>query len=180
MHAALIAGGHEGALSDFLVDFLGGDKADDAVLYEVAELFFPCLQELLVGSEGLRILFRDGNLDAGEPALSFIQGKLQRCSKADGAGGGPLEGLPGVRNNAPAIVPVSGVDRIVAEVGEHLVAGPVAVNGGEAAPGGDQLGHCLHELRRAVRLNAAAQGRLVGHDLPRGLDGQVRDFVDRI
>ena len=159
------------------MDLLGRDQADHTVPDEVPELPLPRLEHLLVGREGPRIALRQGHLLTGASAPALVEGELQRRGEADRAGGRPLEGLAGVGHDAAAVVPVPRVDRVVAEVREHLIAGPIAVDGREAAARRDQLRHGLHERGRTVRLDAAAERGLVRHDRPGRLDRQIGDLV---
>ena len=85
-----------------------------------------------------------------------------------------------MRNYASAVVPVSCILRFISEVGKHLVSGAVAVDSRESASCGYEFGNCLHEFRRAVRMDPAAECRLVGHALSCRLDRHEGYFVGGI
>ena len=152
---------------------LRGHEAYNAVAHKISELLLPRLDYLIHRVECLRILLFERDLLSRQAAPSLIQRKFESCGEAYACSGCPLKCLARVRHHAAAVVPVSCILRSVSEVGQHLIACPVTVDRRESASGGNELGDCLHEFRRAVRVYPAAQRRLMGHALPCCLDGHV-------
>lgn len=116
------------------MDFLCSQQANHAMLYHIGELSEQCSLDFLIGGKGFRVFFGQSNLLTCQAALAFIQRKFQRRRKADIAGGGPFKGLSGMRYNTAAVIPVSCVLRLIAQIAEHFVACSVAMDGRKPLP----------------------------------------------
>lgn len=155
------------------MDSLGLYREDDGVAAEIVELLIKGFFDVFEAGELVGRFFVQAHLFAGHKAFTFVEGVLEGGTEVHVHGGGPLACLPVVRDYAAAVVPVSGVFRLVAGVQQHLVADGVGVDSREAGTEGDQVGNSFQEFRRAVRLYSYGEARLVGLYFFCSLDGHV-------
>ena len=147
------------------------------MLYHIGELSEQCSLDFLIGGKGFRVFFGQGNLLTCQAALAFIQCKLQRRRKADVAGGGPFKGLSGMRYHAAAVIPISCVLRLIAQIAEHFVACSVAMDSRKTTACGNKVCHRLHECGRTIRMDTAAQGRLMAFRFLRCLNCHIGNII---
>ena len=82
-----------------------------------------------------------------------------------------------MRYNTAAVIPVSCVLRFIAQIAEHFVACSVAMDGREATACGNKVCHCLHECGRTIRMDTAAQGRLMAFRFLRCLNCHIGNII---